>query len=413
MKEGKNFTLLLSFHLMILFANEIIRFSLPIWIFQQESNLISFSIASLFGLLPRIFSPFLGGLVDAFNKKKLLLLSTLSLGLTSTLIALFQNDWLLGNLTLICPLIFLLGLLSNLIQITNTSLIPQTARKENLLKANSLMIAAESSTNLLCPMIAGALITYVTSTSILLITTLTFLLSMFFLKVIKIPEMVKASKTEQLLKIINSLSIGASFIKKDSRLAFMLTLSCLVNFFFSLCFTVLTPMIMHSYPNDALILGSILSIGCGAQILLTLFAGHFLKNACPVNLLIKSIIGLGLFGPIIIGLKLSPVFWTIGCATTLALASLINCSNQTFWQRNSPVDLQGTLFGIRRSISSSIAPFGALLSGPFVLVCANQLNSIERGYQIVFILSGICILFVGIFGYLFAKSKANTASNMS
>src|SRR5271166_57762 len=120
----KNFSFLWIFQLLSLFGSELTRFALPVWLFQQEENLISFSIFVCCGLLPRIFSPIFGGFVDRLNKKKILGVSGLFLVVISLAIILIINGFIRKFFLVICLLIFLIGIFSNLIHITTLSMVP-------------------------------------------------------------------------------------------------------------------------------------------------------------------------------------------------------------------------------------------------------------------------------------------------
>lgn len=159
-------------------------------------------------------------------------------------------------------------------------------------------------------------------------------------------------------------------------------------------------MILSATENNTILLGQINSIGSGVQILASFLSGYLLKPVSQISLMMKSTILLGLSGPLIMGLKFSPVFWAVGYSLTLALISIINCSNNAFWQKCSPPDLQGTIFGFRRMVSSAIAPLGALLAGPFLAFTFTSNNSgfFESGYQIIFIVSGVFISLIGVVG---------------
>lgn len=397
----KNFFFLWTFQLLSLFGSELTRFALPVWLFQQEENLISFSIFVCCGLLSRIFSPIFGGFIDCLNKKKILVVSGLSLVVISLAIISIITGLLSKNFALICFLIIFIGVFSNLIHIATLSIIPQTVKKDKLLKANSLMIAAESSAVLICPLLAGSLI-FMFGISIVILTDMAlFLISLMFLMKIELKEENRHEKN--IKRILNdikrNLNNGISFIKKDKRLIVLLIISGLINFAFSFSFVAFTPMVLLA-SHDTQLLGRIISIGSGAQLVTSLLAGYLLKPNSQISLMMKSTIALGLCGPIIIGMRFSPVFWTIGYAATLSLLSIINSANNAFWQTCSPVNLQGTIFGIRRMVSSAIAPFGTLLAGPLItwLLVFSKPTFIESEYQIVFLFAGLFILFIGISG---------------
>lgn len=410
----KNFFFLWTFQLLSLFGSELTRFALPVWLFQLEENLISFSIFVCCGLLPRIFSPISGGFIDCFNKKKILVVSGLSLVAISLIIIAIITGLINKNFFIICFLIFLIGIFSNLIHIATLSIVPQIVEKNKLLQANSLMIMAESSAVLICPLLAGSLIFMFGISIVVLTDMLLFLISLIFL--IKI-RLIAESQSLKNLKIIfrdikNNLTNSISFIKEDRRLVFLMIISGLINFVFSFSFVAFTPMVLSASQNNSQLLGRISSIGSGAQLLTSLLAGYFLRPNSQISLMMKSTILLGLCGPFIIGMKFSPIFWTIGYAATLALLSIINSSNNAFWQTCSPSNLQGTIFGLRRMISSAIAPIGTLLAGPLItlFLASSKPRFIDSEYQSVFLIAGFLILLVGLIGASLKILKQTTSS---
>lgn len=412
----KNFFFLWTFQLLSLFGSELSRFALPVWLFQQEENLISFSIFVCCGLLPRIFSPILGGFIDCLNKKKILVVSGLSLVVISLAIISIITDFLSKNLVLICFLIILIGVFSNLIHIATLSIVPQTVKKDRLLKANSLMIAAESSAVLICPFLAGSLI-FMFGISIVILTDMTlFLISLMFLMKIELKEENRYAKNIKSIldDIKRNLNDGMSFIKKDKRLIALMIISGLINFAFSFSFVAFIPMVLLASQNDTQLLGRIISIGSGAQLVTSLLAGYLLKPNSQISLMMKTTIALGLCGPFIIGIRFLPIFWTIGYAATLALLAIINSANNAFWQKCSPLNLQGTIFGIRRMVSSAIAPVGTVLAGPVItwLLVSSKPTFIDSEYQMVFLIAGLSILVIGISG-MFLKILKPTEPSFS
>lgn len=390
------------FQLLGLFGSELTRFALPVWLFQQEKSLISFSIFMCCGLLPRIFSPIMGGFIDSFCKKRILIISGLSLVVISAVIVSITIGLVHKNFLSICALVFLTGFFSNLIHIGTLSMVPQMVEQRELLKANSLMIAAESSAVLICPVLAGCLVFKFGVSFVLFIDAILFLCSLLFIANIKMAS-IKQTSIEgfkgTVRKVRNNLVSGISFVVKDRKLVVLLAISGGLNFIFSFSFVAFTPMILIA-SNSSKLLGMINSAGSAAQLLTSVFAGYLLKSKAQVSQMMKSIALLGLCGPFIIGLKFSPIFWGIGYALTLSLLSIVNSLNNTFWQTRSPLDLQGTIFGVRRMISSLIAPIGMLLAGPLItLIFASfRPGFVENEYQMVFLVSGLLILFLGVTG---------------
>lgn len=400
---SKNFIYLWTFHLFSIFGSELTRFAFPVWLFQQEENLFSYSVFMSFGLFPRILSPLAGSFLDIANKRKVLLASGLILIFVSITIFAIASGFLEKSFIFICLLMFVTGIFSNLIHIGTLSIIPGLVEKDALLKANSLFISAESASLLICPLLAGLIILKYGFSYVIFIDICLFFISLLILSRISIEDTVSIRNDLRFVvdDIKLSLKLGFSFIVNDKKLMGLLTLSGIVNFIFSFTFITFIPMVLIISHNDTQILGSITSLASAAQLLTTLFVAHFFNSRSPLSVMIISIILMGLFGPIIIGINASPIFWTIGYAITLSLLALINSSNNSYWQMHTPKNLQGTIFGIRRMISSAITPIGTVLSGPLISFLMNfyKPSFVENEYQIVFLFSGFLILLLGIVGF--------------
>lgn len=105
----KNFSLLISrsfsflwlFHLLSLFGSEMTRFALPVWFYEKEKNIVSFTIFLFAGLIPRVLSPISGALIDYLKPKKALLLFGFVLILISFIFFLIISDVFSINLLFI------------------------------------------------------------------------------------------------------------------------------------------------------------------------------------------------------------------------------------------------------------------------------------------------------------------------
>lgn len=341
----------------------------------------------------------------------------LSLVVISLLVISIITEFLSSNFLFICLLIFFIGVFSNLIHISTLSIVPQIVKKDELLKTNSLMIAAESSAILICPFLAGSFIFLFGISFVIFMDMALFLFSLMFLMKIELKE--ENQYPKNIKSILNDIKInlnsGVSFIKKDKRLIVLIIISGLINFVFSFSFVAFTPMVLLASQYDTQLLGRINSIGSGAQLVTSLLTGYLLKPNSQISLMMKSTIALGLCGPLIIGMKFSPVFWTIGYTATLVFLSIINSANNAFWQTCSPLNLQGTIFGIRRMVSSVIAPMGTLLAGPLItgFFVSSKPTFVDSEYQIVFLVAGLLILFIDISGMSLKIFKTNETFSFS
>lgn len=418
-KINKNFTYLWLFHLFSLFGSEMTRFAIPIWVFQKDQNLFDFSILTCVGLLPRIFlSAISGGVIDQLNLKKVLMFSCLLGSLVLGLLLAISLNTIPYHFSLLCLIIFFMSCFGNIIHLSTLSILPKLNSKDDLQYYNGLMISAESSAIILTPAIAGFLMVLYGFSSIICVDISLMIISIIMINKIKMQNL--ESNTHKVIPdfkiVFDNISKGYIFIKSSEPLIVLLKTVVLLNFLFSFSFIALIPLILLESNNNTSTLGIIISIASCGQLFGALCGGLIMKAIPKTSLIFKSIFCLGIFGPLVIGIHSSIIFWVVGYTFTLFLLAIINTTNQTLWQIYAPDSLQGTIFGIRRTISSVMAPLGTLLF-PFALdylFIPFQPQFFKNPYQLVFILTGISISITGLFGYYhFKKLNLNSSTNMN
>lgn len=392
------------------------RFAIPIWVFQKDQNLFDFSILTCTGLLPRIFlSAISGGIIDQLNLKKVLMFScflgTFVLGL---LLAISLNI-IPYNFSLLCLIIFFMSCFGNIIHLATLSIIPKMNSKDALQQCNGLMISAESSAIILTPAIAGFLMVVFGFSAIICVDISLMIISIIMINQINMQNLESNNHNifPDFKVVFDNISKGFKFIKSTEPLVVLLKTVALLNFLFSFSFIALIPLILFETNNNASTLGVIISIASCGQLIGALCGGLIMKAVSKTSLIFKSIFLLGLFGPLVIGMYPSIAFWVIGYTFTLFLLAIINTTNHTLWQTYAPDRLQGTVFGIRRTISSVMAPLGTLLF-PFALdylFIPLQPQLFKNPYQLVFIFTGISISLTGLIGYHHFKKLNNLNSN--
>lgn len=300
-----------------------------------------------------------------------------------------------------------MGISSNSIHLATLSAVSSLIKDQNLLRANSLMIGVESSATLLAPLISGIIILEYGTSLIIWLDIVLFVSGLFFLTFID--EFNDCSQKQIQFDYLffhfsKNLKDGLYYINKEKSLITLLTIIAMINFIFSLSFAFFIPMILSYSENNAGLLGLINTIGGSGQILGVIVSAYLLKPIHKVNGILKPIFILGLLGPCVIGLKASPIFWSVGYAITLGLLAIINSINQTFWQSLSPPHLQGIIFGIRRMVTSLAGPFGLLLATPTLHLFSN-FNLFENQYQLLFCLAGLLISFLSLVAFLIIPDK--------
>ncbi|GGK92510.1 MFS transporter [Deinococcus radiotolerans] len=136
----------------------------------------------------------------------------------------------------------------------------------------------------------------------------------------------------------------------------------------------LTPLVLSLEAGGQGRLAQVSMAGGGAALLggalLSVWRGW--SRQTPVFVAGWTLVLLGVLGT---GLSGAPGVWA-ACAALIALGiAAFGTANQAIWLQQTPLEIQGTVFALRRMLGMSTLPLAAALSGPLVdRVLAPQVN---------------------------------------
>jgi hypothetical protein len=136
------------------------------------------------------------------------------------------------------------------------------------------------------------------------------------------------------------------------------------NFFESLGFALIAPMILARSGNNEIVLGSVQSIGAVGGVigglLLILWGGPKRRiHGLLLGWALANLMGLSL-----LGLGAGLLVWAVGRFFVDFFTPIVEGSNQAIWQTKVAPDVQGRVFATRQLLSQLTLPFGMLLAGP-------------------------------------------------
>jgi len=237
-------------------------FGLTIWVFEKTGSATALGLMQVFFITPfLIISPFAGVMVDRHNRKLMMMISDLIAGSATVAVLLLQAFGALQVWHLYAAAIFQ-GLGNAFQWPAYSAAISTMIPKEKLGRANGMMSLIEMGPGVLAPMLAGALLPVIGFTGILSIDVATFVLAVFVLFFVHIPQPTRTAEGEQAQgNIFKEAAYGFRYIfERPSLLGLQL-----VFFFGNLCFgiaaTVLAPMILLRTGNDSVSLGLVQSGG--------------------------------------------------------------------------------------------------------------------------------------------------------
>ena len=177
-----------------------------------------------------------GLIVDRVSRRRLLIISDIA---RAALLALIPIAAILGwlNIYLVIAIVFLVGLGNLLFEISFKSLLPALVPNDKLVLANTRLETGRTSAALTGPIIAGALVQWLTAPAVILIQSISYIISALRIKSIRTAHTTSETKKPFALSEIKA---GLNLIARDRRLKALTGAAATYNFGYGL----LTPLLV-------------------------------------------------------------------------------------------------------------------------------------------------------------------------
>lgn len=341
------------------------QFALTIWAFEETGQATALALVGFFYITPMLLlSPFAGAVVDRSNRKTMMIVSDLGAGVATIAVLILYNLGILEVWHLYITAA-LTGATESFQWPAYSAALSTMIKKEQYGRAHGLTSLAENGSRIFAPILGAAIFGFFGLGTILLIDIVTFSASVGALLFIIIPQPEKTKEGEASRGSFWQESMfGFRYIWKRKPLLGMQAVFLVGNFFATIAFTLIAPMILARTGSDEIILGSVQSVGAVGGVIGAVIMGAW---GGPKKLVHGVFIGWmisGFFGVMPFGLTQSTIIWAATSFIGASMVPLINGSNQAIWQRKVPADLQGRVFSIRRLIAWLVNPLGTLIAGP-------------------------------------------------
>ncbi|WP_106795021.1 MFS transporter [Aquimarina sp. Aq78] len=407
----KKYYVYLGLLMFSIFGTDLTDFALSVWILDQpEGSITIYSMIWFFEAAPAIFlAPVIGGLVDRWNKKKMIIYGQLIAGCGSlTLMTLYY----LGNLV---PwhIMIVAGIGSiasmfvfNAFYISTTALVP----KNRLVNAQGASSTIHSIIQMGVPILAPVLYKLIGLKNIFFIDAVTFFVSVISFSIL---SFVVVAQSEEKFSLKADFLVVKEFMNQKKGFIYLFSFFFLTNFLIGLITVLLTPLILDF--SDEYVLGIVLAVvGSGSLIGgIIMSSTKGIKKPIQVVIWANVIVGLTLCSFFI---QINPYILAIGGMLILAMFSISGIANDTFFQTVVPVDLLGRLTGVGTLVIGAAAPIAFLLSGfvvdklsnifkNFSLQILNRFpgTSITTSIIIVFVISGALLTIISL---VYRKNKS-------
>jgi DHA3 family macrolide efflux protein-like MFS transporter len=412
------FTIIWIGQIFSLLGTAMSEFGLTLWAYQITGKATPLALVGFFFVIPQVaLAPFIGVLVDRSNRKLMMMLSDLAAALTTALVL---GLYLTGNLQIwhLYVTALITGLFQGFQWPAYSASISLMLPKEQYARANGMLSMAENASAVFAPILAGALFGPLGLVAILIIDLACAAFAIGALLFVHIPQPVETeSGREAGGKILEQVTYGLRYILKRPSLLGLQTVFMVGNFFFSIAFAVIAPMILARTSNNELVYGSVQSAGAIGGVIGALIMSAWGGPKRRVHGVLLGWALSGLFGVTLLGLGRSPFIWGIAMFLGMLASPFINGSNQAIWQSKVAPDVQGRVFTTRMMIAWLVMPLAQLLAGPLsdqvlepAMTVSGGLANVfgwlvgvgpGSGIALIFVFCGLIIVFVGLGGYLF------------
>lgn len=358
------FSLVWVGQLISLLGTNMTSFGLTIWAYEKTGSATALALVGFFFVTPMlIFSPIAGAIVDRSNRKLMMMISDLISGLATIFILVMYSTGSLQiwHLYITC---FIQGAFQTFQWPAYSAAISTMLPKEQYGRANGMMGLADSASGVFAPLAAGALLGFIGLGGILTIDIITFVFAIGALLIVVVPQ---PKITEEGKKGQGSLwkeSIyGFHYILERPGLLGLQLVFLLGNFFYSIPYSILSPMILASTQNNELSLGSVNSAGAIGGVVGGLVMSAWGGPKRRVHGVLMGWVLSALAG-ILLGVGRNLPVWIVASFIGAFFGAIINASNQSIWQAKVAPDVQGRVFAIRRLIAWFVNPIAMLIAGP-------------------------------------------------
>ncbi|WP_411955072.1 MFS transporter [Alkalibacillus sp. S2W] len=361
MRKNKNFHYLLVAVLFSTLGDGITLIAIPWLSTNLTENAFMISVVSASLTIPwLLFSLHTGLLLDKVDRKLIIWISVYLRIITLIVLSvLIITNKITMLLLIICG--FFIGCSKVLFDSSAQTVTPDIVPKENLEKANGMIMTARlTMSDVLGRACGGLLISISIFTPFLLDTILLCLASLFIFKM-KLPETIKDDYKKVKLKE------GFTFIFKDhTLLMLMVILGSLVTLLFSSTLSTQVLLVREVLELSSFEFGVLISFSTLGSLLasntISLFSSKFtLKTQLVVSLFVMGLCfgAVGLFYNkfIVAGLYFIGSYFII----------IWNIANLSYRQRITPKHLLGRVGGVIRFFSLGFTPLGMILGGSLVV----------------------------------------------
>jgi DHA3 family macrolide efflux protein-like MFS transporter len=350
-------------------GSRLVSFALIWWLTQETGSAIVLATSTTITYLPNIFlGPFVGALVDRWNRRLVLILADAAVAVaTLALAALFFFD--MAEIWHVYVLMFLRALGGTFHWPAMTASMVLLVPDRHLARIAGVNQILDGGVNILGPALGAIMMETMTIQAVLAVDVLTALIAIGPLLFIHIPQPDTAGGNVKITPkvVLRDVAEGFKYVTSWRGLMTVISLAIVLNFLFNPTGTYLPLLITDHFKGGAWHLGVIESVSGTGMILggvLLSVTGGFKRKV--VNVLV-GIVAMGV-AAFVVGVTPANAFMLAAAAffVTGMANVMLNGSANAMLQSIIKPDMQGRVFALLTAVSSACGPLGIMVAAPVV-----------------------------------------------
>ena len=352
-----------------LFGSQLVQFALVWWLTRETGSATVLATATLVALLPQVLlGPFVGALVDRWNRRIIMIVADSSIALfTLLLYFLFATGQVqLWHIYTILAIRSLGGAFHSPAMTSSTSLMVPNKHLARIAGANQTL---QGLLSIFAPPLGALLIELFSTQNVLLVDVGTAVFAVTPLFFIPIPQPERHAKQAngeiENTSYLHDLREGFSYVIKWKGLLGVISLAMLLNFLLVPASSFLPLVVTDIFKGGAAELGWVESVfGLGVIIggvLLSIWGGF--KRRIITSLI--GVIGIGL-GIVMVSFIPADMFYILLAANFLTgfMQVFANGPLMAIMQSTVIPDMQGRVFSLLQAGATAMMPLSLLIAGP-------------------------------------------------
>ncbi len=347
-----------------IFASTVVSFALGVWAYETSGAVLPIGVITVCQFAGNLaFGPIAGVLIDRYNRKYLMAAADALAALgTLFLFTVFISDGL--QMWHLYAHALIVGISWAFQGPAYSAAIGTLVKKAQLNRANAIMSIVDVAPAIVAPILAGLMYPVLGLRGLFAFDLVTFGIAIFVMLFVAVPSTPETSEGHiSKGSVWQEWQYGLTYIFKRPSLRNMLVVGLLTDVCIGLIYTLINTLVLARTNNNEAVLGVVWAAGAAGIVAGSIFltVRSKLKDPMAVSLLLQA----GWGGALLVyALANNAVVWSVAIFVAYFCGQVSLITGKSIWQAKVPVDVQGRVFAMRRTVmllSSPITPIIAAL----------------------------------------------------